>query len=121
MRLLLVDDEASILEMMSEYLRETGHQVETASSVREASERIFRKKETFDVVITDRRMPNGDGLELMKKIQKQSAQLPVILISGDLNRKHTEFFFDGQKYFFLSKPFEWEELESILFQIAKNE
>lgn len=120
MRLLLVDDEISLLRMMSLYLRERGYQVETAVNGREGWKKVFQSKKKFDAVITDKTMPDGDGLEFIGRIREQIHEMPVILISGDFNEKTSDIFFDESKYFFLSKPFELQKLESILIRIHEK-
>jgi CheY-like chemotaxis protein len=80
-RVLLVDDEPCITELLSEYLE--GHEMtcKIAASGNSAFE-LLRKSE-FDLVISDIKMPNGDGIELAKKIKKYILPPPpIILISG---------------------------------------
>lgn len=121
MRLLLVDDDASLLNVMNTFLTRKGHQVETAVSGRDGWEIVSQRNEDFDVVITDKTMPDGNGLVLMGQIQKQFQEMPVVLISGDFDKKTSDFPFDENKYFFLPKPFELRKLEAVLLQIlGKN-
>jgi CheY-like chemotaxis protein len=61
-------------------LQELGHKVTTASSAADALDCFAAQK--FDLVVTDYKMPRMDGLELIERLRKQRADLPVILISG---------------------------------------
>ena len=65
--LLIVDDEPSICEMLDIAFRKSGHRVETAASVAEARRKL--ESRMFDVVITDIRMPQVSGLELLRKVR----------------------------------------------------
>ena len=79
-RILLVDDNANGLAARKNVLDELGHETVTALSGVEALERVTAEK--FTLVITDYKMPKMDGLELIKRLHKQTPGLPVILISG---------------------------------------
>jgi DNA-binding NtrC family response regulator len=79
-RVLLVDDETLFLESMSKVLRGRGYNVSTAPGGAEAIEEITSRP--YDVVILDLRMPNIDGMEVLKRIRKDFPLLPVILLSG---------------------------------------
>jgi two-component system NtrC family sensor kinase len=81
--ILVIDDEEGIRETLAEILENEEHQVTLATSGREALERIDAAP--FDVILSDIRMPDMDGLSLHEKIQQrwpdQSAR--VIFITGD--------------------------------------
>jgi len=79
-RILLVDDEEEFLDIMSERMRNRGMEVVTASSAKEALEKI--EKELFDAIILDFMMPEMNGLETIKAIKEKKPELQVILLSG---------------------------------------
>ncbi len=79
-RILLVDDEQDFLDIMSERMRSRGMEVVTASSAKEALEKI--ETEIFDAIILDFMMPEMDGLETIKAIKSKKDELQVILLSG---------------------------------------
>jgi CheY-like chemotaxis protein len=79
-RILLVDDNRNGLSARKSVLEELGHKISTASSGAEALE-LFGGN-SFDLVVTDYKMPKMDGLELIVNLRKQRPELPVILISG---------------------------------------
>ena len=78
--LLIVDDEPSICEMLDIAFRKSGHRVETAASVAEARRKL--ESRMFDVVITDIRMPQVSGLELLRKVRDSYPDTQVILMTG---------------------------------------
>ncbi len=79
-KLLIVDDESDILEMLSSFLKQEGFRVRTAPGGYEAIE-IF-KSEPFDVVITDMRMPGIDGLTVMRRLKEIDEDIEVIILTA---------------------------------------
>ncbi|MEA3232300.1 MAG: response regulator [Thermodesulfobacteriota bacterium] len=79
-RILLVDDEEEFLDIMSERMRNRGMEVVTASSAKEALEKI--ENDLFDAIILDLMMPDMNGLETIKAIKEKKPELQVILLSG---------------------------------------
>jgi CheY-like chemotaxis protein len=78
--ILLVDDNKLGLCARKSVLEELGHRIVTASNGVDALEHF--SNHTFDLVVTDYKMPRMDGLELIVKLRKIAPELPVILISG---------------------------------------
>lgn len=78
--ILIVDDEPSILEVVSAYLRCDGHVVATAASGREALEKFQRNH--FDLVILDRVMPEMSGDQIARFIKQLNQNIPVIMLTG---------------------------------------
>jgi DNA-binding NtrC family response regulator len=77
---LLVDDDRLVSESMAEYLRRYGFAVLTAASFDE-SQRVLAK-ERVDLVIADVNLPDQDGFEVLRHVRENSAETPVILITG---------------------------------------
>jgi CheY-like chemotaxis protein len=80
LRILLVDDNALGLGARKSVLDELGYRTSTASSGVEALD-LFRKN-TYDLVVTDYRMPKMDGLELIGRMRGERPEVPIILVSG---------------------------------------
>ncbi len=79
-RILLVDDNRLGLVARKSVLEEQGYSITTASEGQEALERFLDG--SFDLVITDYKMPRMNGLELIERIRERAADIPIILISG---------------------------------------
>jgi len=79
MRILVIDDEKEICEMISKALERNGYEVVTAHSIRSAAQMI--RSETWDLVITDVMLPYVGGFELVDAIKSTSA-IPVIMMTG---------------------------------------
>ncbi|MBW2175889.1 MAG: response regulator [Deltaproteobacteria bacterium] len=79
-KVLLVDDEEDFLEAMSERMRARDMEVTTASSAKEAFEKM--ESETFDAIILDFQMPEMDGMEALKSIKAKRPESQIILLTG---------------------------------------
>ena len=80
LKVLIVDDEPSVLEVVSAYLRCDGHAVATAASGREALEKFRRNR--FDLVVLDRVMPEMSGDQTARMIKQLNQDIPVIMLTG---------------------------------------
>ncbi len=79
-RLLIVDDEPEICEMLSRHFRYLGFHVETASDGIEALEKLAKAR--TEVIISDIVMPQMDGVELLRTIRQQYPMIHTIMITG---------------------------------------
>jgi excisionase family DNA binding protein len=79
-RVLVVDDENSIRELLSKTLALAEYDVETAADGRAALEHV--RHGHYDLVITDLKMPGLDGLSLIREVRRLDATLPIIIITG---------------------------------------
>ena len=92
-KILLVDDEESILKAIGKRLRKMGHEVVAARDGMEAWECF--DPEQFDLVITDFRMPRMDGLELLKRVKGRDGSFPVMVITGTASHNPEAFLENG--------------------------
>ncbi len=107
-RVLVVDDEASARSGLEKLLRSDGYQVETADGGPAAL--AARHETTFDVVITDLKMPGMDGVQLMKKLKELDRELPVIVVTAfsDVSSAVTAMRAGAEDY--LTKPVDFDAL-----------
>ena len=108
LRILVVDDELSVREFMTSYLRTEGHIVTTASDGVEAL--TILSKSPWDLIITDRNMPNMGGVELAEKIKTRHPAMRIILITGTAWASAEEPHFDRV----LRKPFRLHALSAAI-------
>lgn len=80
MRVLVVDDEKNIRLVLDQCLSEQGYQVETAVNGEHAIEKFA--SQPFDLVLLDMKMPGIDGIEVLRRIKRTAADIPVIMITG---------------------------------------
>jgi len=104
-RILVVDDEESIQQLLRGVLEMDGHEVQVATNGREGLERAQR--EPFDLVITDIKMPVMSGTELYKRLSDAGSPLArrVIFITGDTVAPDTRKFLQDVDNAVLAKPF----------------
>lgn len=79
-RVLVVDDEESIRELLSKMLAMAEYDVETAPDGRMGIERL--RQQQYDLLISDLKMPNVDGLALIREMRHLAASMPVLIITG---------------------------------------
>jgi len=79
-RILVIDDEMRVLEVLCDILRVEGYDVDTATNGTEGVQ-LFRRG-SYDLVITDMVMPGKDGLQTILDLRKEVPELPVIAMSG---------------------------------------
>ena len=116
MRILVVDDDPNIQDILQDILNLEGHQVQLASSGDEAL-KLFRSSD-FEVVITDLGMPGMSGWELAKEVKKSKRQIKVILITGWRAQLDTDKIKESGVDFILPKPFHIEQIKEVLYQTA---
>lgn len=80
--ILVVDDDPSTIEVVSQLLQDQGYSVITATNGTEAAAMIQRQHETIDVLLTDAVLPGRSGLELIADMRTASPEVPVLLMSG---------------------------------------
>ena len=82
-RLLIVEDDGDMRELHVRVLNLQGYQVETACDGAAALERLA--EEEFDLVVTDRAMPNLDGVSMVLALRSAGSQIPIVMVSGVAN------------------------------------
>jgi DNA-binding NtrC family response regulator len=109
--LLIVDDEASILEFLSMLFESEGYAVETARSAAEAQRTLAGR--SFDLVLCDILMPDGNGLDLLKEIKVASPRTAVVMMTAYTSTKTAIEAMKLGAWDYVSKPFDVEELKII--------
>jgi excisionase family DNA binding protein len=79
-RVLIVDDEESIRELLSRWLEQAEYDVETAADGQAGVEKL--RRHDYDLLIADLKMPGLDGLSMIREAKRLKADLPVIIITG---------------------------------------
>ena len=102
-RVLVVDDEASIREMLAKALALADYAVETVPDGRTAIDRL--RTGTYDLLITDLRMPGIDGLAVIREARRMRENLPVVIITGYSSEASAIEAIDLGVSGYLTKPF----------------
>lgn len=108
-RILIVDDEQSMLEFLELLLGDEGYETTTASSVAEGRARC--SESDFNLVLCDLMMPDGSGLELLEQIRGQKSSTSVIMMTAYTSTKSAIEAMKLGAYDYLSKPFDVDEIK----------
>jgi two-component system cell cycle response regulator len=118
LKILLVDDDQSILEILADLMAIFGHDYVTAQNGVEAIEKL--KHNFFDIVLTDMIMPDIDGMELLKHIKKNYPNIKVMVVTGyERAFSYTDVIRAGASDF-ISKPFNTDELEAKINRLVRE-
>jgi DNA-binding NtrC family response regulator len=117
-RILVVDDEPRILALMSGLLTSNGYIVTTARDGLTALEQLGQK--TFDVILTDMRMPEMDGMELYHNLRKQHIETPVVFLTAYGTVESALEAMRGGAFDYVSKPFKVDELLTVVGRAVEH-
>jgi CheY-like chemotaxis protein len=110
LRVLLVDDEEDIIEVIQDRLEAYGFTVATARTGVEALKKL--SLERFDGIFLDVKMPEMGGIEALAEIRKRDTKIPIIIVTSSSTREAAiEAIAKGANDYVL-KPFEWAELKA---------
>ena len=114
---LVIDDEPDICELLNLTLGRMDINTETASDVKSAKEKFANHK--FDLCLTDMRLPDGDGLELVEWMQINASGVPVAVITAHGNVETAVQALKLGAFDFISKPLDLQNLRSIVQSALK--
>src|ERR1700742_3353805 len=114
---LIVDDEPDLLELVSLTLSRMNLQARTAADVNSA--RRMLKAEKFDLCLTDMRLPDGDGLDLVAWLQEHQPDLPVAVITAHGNVESAVRALKLGAFDFVSKPLDLRVLRKLVDKALK--
>jgi DNA-binding response OmpR family regulator len=116
-RILLVDDDSSLLVVLSEQLRDDGYEVATA---RDGAEALRRLEAGWpDLILLDLMMPRVDGLALARQIKSQ-ADLPIIVLSAIDTADSKARILDEVAEDYVSKPYHYPELRARIQRVLRR-
>jgi len=113
-KILIVDDELLILRIISDILGKEGYEVKTAINYFNASQLLDGEK--FDVVITDIRMPEKSGIDLLTHVREINSDIPVILMTGFATLETAVEAVKQGAFDYLTKPLDFNKLKRIVSQ-----
>ncbi|HEX9895271.1 MAG TPA: sigma-54 dependent transcriptional regulator [Gemmatimonadales bacterium] len=109
---LVVDDESSILDTLRILLRKEGYEVTTAQGGKAGMEQI--RSGNHSIVLTDVRMPQVSGLDILRTAREQDPETPVILMTAQASLQTAVQAVNEGAFYYIQKPFSNDELLAIL-------
>ena len=118
MKILLVEDDIMLNEMITEYITSTGHAIKSVKTGNESLEIL--DKEKFDLLILDINLPDINGFSILEKMHEQKRMIPTIYISALIDIEDISRAFDLGCFDYLKKPFHLKELTLRINKILKT-
>jgi DNA-binding NtrC family response regulator len=117
-KILIIDDEKSILDLLSVVFNKEGYTVETSLSAKTALELI--DKDDFDLILTDIKLPQMSGMKILKYVKEKQPTMPVVMITayGTIKQAVEALKMGAMDY--VVKPFNMEELKIIVAHGLEN-
>ena len=115
--ILIVDDEPIVGERLKGLIEKDGHRVETFDDPAAALQRIEDKD--FDIVISDIRMGDIDGIQVMEKVFQKSRRIKVIMITGYATLELARESLTKGAFDFIAKPFKVKEVRKAIKKAAE--
>lgn len=119
-RILVVEDEAPVRELVARHLERKGYEVAQASDAEQVLLRMSRDREPFDLVLSDIHLPGLSGVELLRLLLTHSPLRPVIMITGDADESLARRALNYGAAGYLLKPFQLFELEAAVQQAVSR-
>ena len=115
-RVLIIDDEASVRQILNRALRRDGYQVDAVANGETGLDCLSSK--AYDLILCDIRMPKLDGPDFYRQVRDKYPHLApkIIFMTGDTLSPSTRFFLNDVNPPYLNKPFELHDLEHIVQQ-----
>jgi len=116
--LLLVEDDLSLLEELKLFLSDFFSDIITATSSEQAHQLFFERP--FDLVVTDIRLPQQSGLNLVEKIKKKVPEQRIIVMSAYQDIDYFLKSIELKIYGFLTKPFDSQKLIAMMLKVTSE-
>jgi CheY-like chemotaxis protein len=119
-RILVVDDDASVREVLTAFLGQEGHRVETAKNGLEALEVLAGR--SYDVILSDLRMPGMGGEDLYRRIERGWPHLaPRVVMSAQKQSRGFQTQYGGAPVPILTKPFTLGQLRQVIARLIARD
>ncbi|MBE9526625.1 MAG: sigma-54-dependent Fis family transcriptional regulator, partial [Proteobacteria bacterium] len=109
---LIIDDEPDILDLLLMTLENMGVDCRTAETIAQAHSAL--NEQVFDICLTDMRLPDGDGIDLVKMMQKKYPQIPVAVITAHGSMELAVLALKAGAFDFVSKPLKLKVLRDLV-------
>ncbi len=118
-RILIVDDEDGMRRLLGRVLSREGYETTTVASGAEALQQVAR--DHFDLVVTDIKMPEMDGLQLLEELKEFDPSLPIIVMTAYGTVENAVQALRAGAYDYIAKPFETDEIKLTVAKALERE
>jgi len=116
--ILVIDDDSYICNLLVNYLEKNGYQTQYSLTGNKGIKLIEKKK--FDLVLSDFRLPDGDGMEILKKIKELKPDLPVIIMTAYADVRMAVKLIKSGAFDYVTKPIQPEEILNLINKATPN-
>jgi DNA-binding NtrC family response regulator len=116
LRILVLDDEPIVCKRLQPALEKLGFAVDTFTQSVEAMHQV--QQAAYDIVITDLKMKEIDGMRFLEEVKKQRPQTEVIVITGFATMETAKQSFQKGVFDFIAKPFKLSEIQDVVNRAA---
>ena len=109
MRLLVVEDEKKLCDMIAKSLHQSGYEVDVCNDGEEALDMIYA--EMYDLIVLDLNLPGVDGMEILRELRKEDEETKVLILSARSQIADKIEGLDAGANDYMEKPFHLQELE----------
>jgi len=118
-KILLIEDDVTFSAMLERFLKKNGFEVDATYSSEEAGKKL--KGNRYDLVFTDLRLPDDDGISVLTKVKEQHPDTPVILMTGYAEVSTAVKAMKRGAFDYISKPFNQDEVLAVIRNALKKE
>lgn len=118
-KILLIEDDVAFSAMLERFLKKNGFEVDATYSSEEAQKKM--KGSSYDLVFTDLRLPDDDGISVLTKVKDQHPDTPVILMTGYAEVSTAVKAMKKGAFDYISKPFNQDEVLAVIQNALKKE
>ncbi|MEO2065374.1 MAG: sigma-54 dependent transcriptional regulator, partial [Desulfurobacteriaceae bacterium] len=116
MRVLILEDEVSLRDILRLILEDFNYQVKEAGTLEEARGKL--KEGEFDLVLVDLRLPDGSGMEVVREIKEKTPETEVIIITAFASTETVKEAFELGVYDYVEKPFNLDDLKLLIRNVS---
>ncbi len=118
MRLLIVEDEKKMNEMIAASLRKAGYEVDVCYDGNSADQ--YMASESYDLIVLDLNLPGMDGMTLLRSLRERDRDTAVLILSARSDVTDKVAGLDAGANYYLSKPFHLDELEACVRSLTRR-
>ena len=118
MRILIVEDEKNLCDMIGKSLHSAGYEVDLSYDGEDALEMIYAEK--YDLIVLDLNLPGVDGMEILRELRKENEETKVLILSARSQIADKVDGLDAGANDYMEKPFHLQELEARVRSLTRR-